>query len=196
MSGLPVMRVLLVSTFVSEKVRKGYISKRTDITKIHFSKIMQEKFLQEYSISHIFCASDILIDEDQSVLPEGFDMEPQLQNRNYGIWGGRDLRSLSLIEQQNFMDPEYSPIEGESMFAFHIRLKAWLDGLFKKVKNQETILVIATPPVIRALSACILVDDIKNSFSIQHKLDIHPKSLSVFSGRCGKWRILTLSAPF
>lgn len=196
MSGLPVIRVLLVSTFVPERVRKGYIPKRTDITKIHFSKIMQEKILQEYAISRVFCASDILVDEEPSVLPEDFNVAAQLQNRNYGIWGGQDLRHLSAIEQKNFMDPEYSPVEGESMFAFHIRLKAWLDGLFKKAEKQETVLVIAMPPVIRALSACVLVDDIKNSFNIQHKLDIHPESLSVFSGRCGKWRVLTLSAPF
>ena len=60
---------------------------------------------------------------------------------------------------------------GESMCAFHIRLESWLDSLFNKAQNQDTFLVIASPVIIRALSACILADEIKNSF---HILNIIP----------------------
>ncbi|WP_174714360.1 histidine phosphatase family protein [Acetobacter pasteurianus] len=196
MSNLPVVRVVLVGSLMSQDVRKGYIPREDEIIKFQFSKEIQEKILEEYNISQIFCASDVFVDPEYFILEQNIVCEPKLKNRNYGILAGRNLKSLTAEEQGQFMNPEYSPVGGESMYAFHVRLKAWLDSLFDEAKNQETFLIIASPVIIRALSACIMADNIKSSFRILNKIDVLPESLSVFSGRGGNWRIFTLSAPF
>ncbi|WP_087635745.1 histidine phosphatase family protein [Acetobacter ascendens] len=192
----PVVRVVLVGSLMPDDVRRGYISPKDKVINFQFSKIIQEKFLREYNISRIFCASDIFVEPEYFLLEKKIVLESKLRNRDYGNLAGRNLKSLSAEEQEQFMNPEYAPVDGESMYAFHARLKGCLDSLFDKAKNQETFLIIASPVVIRALSACIIADDIKNSFCILNKLDVHPESWSIFSGRIGNWRILTLSAPF
>ncbi|WP_124306565.1 histidine phosphatase family protein [Acetobacter pasteurianus] len=196
MSNLPVVRVVLVGSLMSQDVRKGCIPREDEIIKFQFSKEIQEKILEEYNISRIFCASDVFLDPEYFILEKNIVCELKLKNRNYGILAGRNLKSLTAAEQGQFVNPEYSPVGGESMYAFHVRLKTWLDSLFDKAKNQETFLIIASPVTVRALSACIMADDIKSSFLILNKIDVFPESWSVFSGRGGNWRILTLSAPF
>lgn len=196
MSNLPVVRVVLVGSLVSQDVRKGYIPREDEIIKFQISKEIQEKVLEKYKIARIFCAPDVFIDPEYFILEQNIICEPKLKNRNYGIWAGRNLKGLTTEEQEQFVNPSYSPVGGESMYAFHVRLKTWLDSLFDKAKNQETFLIIASPVMIRALSACIMTDDIKSSFPILNKIDVLPESWSVFSGIGGNWRILTLSAPF
>ncbi|WP_193561117.1 MULTISPECIES: histidine phosphatase family protein [Acetobacter] len=196
MPNLPVVRVVLVGSLIPDNVRKGYIPEQNKIIKFPFSKIIQEDFLEKHNISRIFCASDIFVVSDRLLLEQNIVLEQKLRNRNYGALAGRSLKSLSVEEQEQFMNPTHSPVGGESIYAFHARLKAWLDSLFDNAKNQETFLIIASPIIIRALSACIIADGIKNSFHILNKLDVYPESWSVFSGRSGNWRILTLSAPF
>lgn len=196
MPNLPVIRVVFVGSLMPDGVRKGLIPRKDEIIKFQFSNIIREKILEKYNISRIFCASDVFIGPESSLLEQNIIVEPRLKNRNYGILAGRNLKNLSAEEQVQFMNPEYSPVGGESMYMFHTRLKTWLDSLFDGAKNQETYLIIASPIIIRALSACIIENDIKKSFLILNKLDVQPESWSVFSGRGGNWRIFTLSAPF
>ncbi len=196
MPNLPVIRAIFVGSLMPDSVRKGLIPRKDEIIKFQFSNIIREKILEKYNISRIFCASDVFIDPESSLLEQNIIVEPRLKNRNYGILAGRNLKNLSAEEQVQFMNPEYSPIGGESMYTFHTRLKTWLDSLFDGAKNQETYLIIASPVIIRALSACIIGNDIKRSFFILNKLDVQPESWSVFLGRGGNWRIFTLSAPF
>ena len=58
MSNLPVVRVVLVGSLMSQDMRKGCIPREDEIIKFQFSKKIQEKILEEYNISRIFCASD------------------------------------------------------------------------------------------------------------------------------------------
>ena len=196
MRNMPALRVVLLGSCMPDNVRKGYIPKKDEIIKFQLPKLFQENILEKQNITRIFCAPDIQVSPERFFSKYSIELEPKLENRNYGIWAGQQLKNLLVEDQVQFMNPTYSPNGGESMCAFHIRLKSWLDSLFNKAQNQDTFLVIASPVIIRALSACILADEIKNSFYILNKLDIYPESWSVFSGRAGKWRILTLSAPF
>ncbi|MGF1277340.1 histidine phosphatase family protein [Acetobacter pasteurianus] len=196
MRNISALRVILLGSCVPDNVRKGYIPGKGEIIKFQIPKLFQENILEKYNITRIFCAPDIQVSPEHFLSKYSIELETKLENRNYGIWAGQKLKNLSVEDQMQFMNPTYSPIGGESICAFHIRLKSWLDSLFNKAQNQDTFLVIASPVIIRTLSACILDDDIKNSFHILNKLDIYPESWSVFSGRSGKWRILTLSAPF
>lgn len=100
MPNQPVIRVVFVGSLMPDGVRKGLIPRKDEIIKFQFSNIIREKILEKYNISRIFCASDVFIDLESSLLEQNIIVEPRLKNRNYGILAGRNLKNLSAEEQE------------------------------------------------------------------------------------------------
>lgn len=128
-----------------------------------------------------------------------------LRDRDYGTWHGQALKNLAPEALHALLhDPDFAPPEGESLRQFHARAETWLTTLPREEvargklpaaahpagSGAQTLLIIARPAVVRALTCAIL----GGGPEMAAKLDIPPQTTSLFTHHAGHWRVRALGA--
>ncbi|MFC5137934.1 histidine phosphatase family protein [Actinomycetospora rhizophila] len=107
-----------------------------------------------------------------------------------GAWAGRSPADLAAEDpaalQAWLTDPAAAPPDGESLATLVSRVGAWMDGLAGD--DRALGLAVVDPPVIRAAIAHALGAGPAGVW----RVDVAPLTLTVLTGRSGRWNLRSL----
>jgi broad specificity phosphatase PhoE len=110
-----------------------------------------------------------------------------------GRWQGRTLDEVAAGEPESvaawLADPSAAPHGGESLLSLHARIAGWLDALGTGGGHggPGPVVAVAEPDIIRAA--------VVHALGVEHgafwRVDVRPLSVTEFSGRNGRWNLLS-----
>ncbi|MEV4433171.1 histidine phosphatase family protein [Streptomyces sp. NPDC049555] len=124
----------------------------------------------------------------QTATALGLDTEPvaELGDLDVGRWKGRSLEEVAGCEADSvtawLSDPDAAPHGGESVSALVERVGGWLEGASA---GSGRILVVAEPAAVRAA----MVHALGLPLPLFWRLDVAPMTLTVLTGRAGRWNL-------
>ncbi|GAA2716648.1 MULTISPECIES: histidine phosphatase family protein [Streptomyces] len=124
----------------------------------------------------------------QTATALGLDTEPvaDLGDLDVGRWRGRSLEELAACDADAvaawLSDPGAAPHGGESLSALVERVGGWLD---RASDGSGRILAVAEPAAVRAA----MVHALGLPLTVFWRLDVAPLTLTVLTGRTGRWNL-------
>lgn len=151
--------------------------------------------LSEQEIAIVYCSPSQSSEQTANVLAQSLDVKVKplknLRNLNQGLWQGRLVEELKEKQKKVYRQwqeqPEMvCPPEGEMVSDAQQRIKASLDKIIKKYKNQTVALVVPEP--LASLIRCYLeqteIGDLWEAIcecGTWQVIDVEPKQLATMA---------------
>ena len=141
------------------------------------------------SYAHVLSAPARAARETAQALGFDAEVEPALQDCDYGRWRGLASKDVAEREPDAFAawlsDPAAAPHDGESLAALIERAGAWLT---QSSARDGATLAITHASVVRAA----IVSALGANSSAFWRIDVAPLSLAKLSGHEGRWNLVSL----
>ncbi|GHA86923.1 histidine phosphatase family protein [Streptomyces termitum] len=114
---------------------------------------------------------------------------PALAGCGMGRWRGRTLDDVAGTDPAALSlwlsDPAAAPHGGESVRDLRVRVGAWLDAL--RAEPSGRVVAVVEPDVVRAA----VVHALAAGDAAFWRIDVRPLTVTEFSGRAGRWNVLS-----